>query len=194
MKIFSLLFLIFIAAASYAQEAKYPWDLTVYGGGALLCDELGCFGTSGIAFGASFGRQFTPHWSFELEGTYVSTNEVLPLRFDLATGRFFTPELQRTRVWGGATFLRPIFHLRESSSFFIALGGVGAFERQREKSPEGIFHRAPRNLGVKGGVSGGGGINFWFSPHWGIRPEARFYLVAKPLSGLRYTVGLLHRF
>lgn len=187
------LFAFLVCVAAYGEESIYPWTLTLFGGGALLCDEQGCFGPSGLALGASFGRQFTPHWSFELEGTYVRANQLEAPRLDLFTGLIFVPELQRSRVWGGATFFRPVGHIG-GAELFIALGGVGAYERTSEKVPAGVTPLPTNVLGVKGGISAGAGFNIWLTPHWGIRPEARFYAVATPLSGFRYTGGLIHKF
>jgi hypothetical protein len=196
MKKWLFLFFFFLSVAAFAQneEGKYPWNLTMFAGGAKLCDEDGCFGPSGFAVGLAFGRQFTSHWSFELDGTYVRSNENEVPRFDDTTGIFFVPVLQRTRIWGGATFLRSVKHFGNRSDLFIAVGGVGAFERQTEKVPSEVFPLPSKNLGIKGGVSGGAGLNLWFSRTWGIRPEARFYACATPLSGLRYTAGLIHQF
>jgi hypothetical protein len=195
MKKWLLLLLLFIpfAAAAQDQEGKYPWNFTAFAGGALLCDELGCFGPSGLAIGGSFGRQFTSSWSFELDGTYVRSNEKQTPRVDIVSEQLFIPVLERRRFWGGATFMRTMKRFGRSD-FFIALGGVGAYEHQREKVPAGIFPLPDRTLGIKGGISGGAGFNLWFSRHWGIRPAARFYAVAKPLSGLVYTAGVIHQF
>ncbi len=194
MKKYLWLLLFLIPVSGFAQEAVYPWQLSMFGGGAMLCDEAGCFGPSGYTFGASFGRHFTDRWSFELDGAYARTTETLAPRFDTLTGRLFVPELQRSRIWGGGTFLASIAHFGSSSDFFVALGIVGAYEQQVEKTPEGIFHAPTKNIGIKGGVSGGAGMNLWFSKSWGVRPEIRFYGCASPLSGLRYTAGLIKKF
>ena len=176
-----------------AQVQTYPWDLTLFGGEATFCDEAGCFGPSGWAAGGAFGRQFTDRLSFELDGTYARTSEILPSRIDTFTGQFYTPELQRRRFWAGLTFLVSVASFGEASNFFISLGGVFAYEHQDLIVPEGVF--APdKTLGLKGGISGGAGMNLWFSKSWGVRPEVRFYAVASPLSGIRYTGGLIHRF
>lgn len=79
-----LLILLFVPHAE-ARTEKYPWDLAGFGGAAALCDELGCFGQTGLAFRGSFGRQFTERWYFELEGTHVSTTESLAPPFDPRT-------------------------------------------------------------------------------------------------------------
>jgi len=194
MKKYLWLLLFLIPVSVSAQEAVYPWQLSAFGGGASLCDESGCFGPSGYVFGASFGRHFTDRWSFELDGAYARSTETLAPRFDTVTGTLFFPELQRSRVWGGGTFLASIGHFGSSSDFFIALGLVGAYEQQVEKTPEGIFHAPTRNIGIKGGVCGGAGMNLWFSESWGVRPEIRFYGTASPLSGVRYTAGLIKKF
>jgi hypothetical protein len=189
-----LLVLLLACGEIVAQDAKYPWDLTGFAGAASLCDELGCFGGAGIAFGGSFGRQFTERWYFELEGTYVSGTETLAPRFDLRTNQIFVPELQRHRVWAGGSFFRPLLRFGEASHLFISLGFVAAYERQTEKVPEGFLHAPTKDIGLKGGVSGGAGAIFWFSENWALRPEVKFYAVPSPLSGLRYTAGITHRF
>lgn len=188
------LLLILFPVLVEAQDSRYPWDLTLFGGGALLCDESGCFGPTGYAVGGAFGRQFTDRWAFELEGALARSTETLAPRFDIPTGILFVPEFERTRVWAGFTFLGTLARFGETSNFFISLGLVGAFERQKEIVPEGVFGRPDRTLGLKGGVSGGAGMNLWFSENWGIRPEAKYYVVANPLSGFRYTGGIVHRF
>ncbi|HSP07900.1 MAG TPA: hypothetical protein VLR94_12035 [Acidobacteriota bacterium] len=195
MKKILVVLLILLPVCAFAQEeTRYPWILTIFGGGASLCTEDGCFGPRGPAFGASFGRSMTDRWSFELEGTYAWTSEnELPL-VDLDTGIVYTPVLDRTRVWGGGHFLGKIAKFGDASDFFISLGAVGAFERQTEKVPEGIFATPTKDIGIKGGLAGGAGVNFWFSDNWGVRPEIRYYLVASPLSGIRYTAGLMHKF
>ncbi len=193
MKRLILLLVLLFPVVLSAAEAQYPWDLSGFVGGASLCDEAGCFGPSGIAFGGSFGRQFTDRWSFELDGVAVRTSEILPGRFDTFTGIFYIPELQRKRFWGGFTFLLSVAKIGDKSNLFVALGAVLAYEHQDQLVPEGVF--APdKTLGLKGGVSGGAGMNLWFSENWGIRPEFRFHGVASPLSGMRYTGGLMYRF
>ncbi len=118
-KIFVLMFLCF-PLISAAQD--YPWDLSVFGGGAMFCDEAGCFGPSGFAAGGSFGRQFTNRWAFELEGTYARTEEILPSRFDTFTGQFYTPEQVRRRFWSGFAFLGTLAGFGEASNLFISIG------------------------------------------------------------------------
>ena len=188
-----LLALLFVGH-SEAQTEKYPWDLTGFGGAASLCDELGCFGQTGLAFGGSFGRQFTERWYFELEGTYVSATESLAPRFDLRTGQIFVPELKRQRVWAGGNFNRRLLQLGKASHLFISIGFVAAYERQTEEVPEGFLHAPKRDIGLKGGASGGAGAVFWFNDNWALRPEVKFYAVPSPLSGLRYSAGITHRF
>src|ERR1041384_2114213 len=134
-KIFFVAFLLLLPAVVRADEGIYPWQLSLFGGGASLCDEAGCFSRSGAAFGASFGRQFTPRWSFELDGTIVPTKES-STRFDVDQG-FFTLEQTKTRIWGGGTFLGSVGHFG-SAELFIALGFVGAGERRSESTPLGI--------------------------------------------------------
>lgn len=189
-----ILFFLVPVFASAQQEARYPWILTIFGGGASLCDEAGCFGPSGPAFGASFGRHMSDRWSFELEGTFTTTSETLPPRVDLGSGLIFTPGLDRTRVWGGGHFLAKLASLGSSSAFFISIGGVGGYEQQTVTAPEGIFVEPIRDIGIKGGLAGGAGMDLWFSDSWGVRPEVRYYLVAGSLSGVRYTGGLMHKF
>jgi len=185
---------LFPVVAHAQEEGIYPWILTMFGGGAAFCDEAGCFGPTGFAAGASFGRAMGDTWSFELEGTYARTNEQLPPRVDLLTNQIFTPELERTRVWGGGTFLAKISRFGERNNLFVSLSLVGGYEQQKEKAPEGIFVQPIRDIGIKGGAAGGAGVNFWFSDNWGLRPEVRFYLIAGDLSGLRYTAGLMKQF
>lgn len=189
-----VLFLFPVFAYAQDETGKYPWILTMFGGGASFCDEQGCFGPSGYAFGASFGRAMGNTWSFELEGTYAKTSEDLPARVDLLTGTVFVPVLDRTRVWGGATFLAKVVRFGDRNNFFVAMSLIGAYEQQKEKGPEGFFVAPTKDIGIKGGVGGGGGINLWFSDSWGLRPEARFYAIVGDLSGMRYTVGLMKQF
>ena len=193
-KILLALALLFPLYAFAQKEQPYPWILTGFGGGASLCDEAGCFGPSGPAFGASFGRAMGSRWSFELEGTVAFTTETGVPRVDLGTGIVFTPEIDRTRVWGGGHFLARVAGAEHSTHFFVSLGLVGAYEQQKEIVPEGIFATPTRDIGIKGGVAGGAGMNLWFSDSWGIRPEVRYYLVAEPLSGVRYTAGIMKKF
>ncbi|HEY4491482.1 MAG TPA: hypothetical protein VI958_05745 [Acidobacteriota bacterium] len=192
MKKFLFFLFLVIPAVSQAQQ-QYPWSLTLFGGGAALCDEQGCFGPTGWAAGGSFGRHMTDRWAFELDVAIARTNELLPPRVD-QFGNFFIPELQRTRGWGGGTFLATLGHIGSESDFFVGLGIVGVFERREEITPPDVFHEPARNLGLKGGIAGSAGMNLWLSKNWGIRPEAKFYLTAGSLSGVRYTAGLLRKF
>lgn len=189
-----LLFLFPVCVFAQDLEEKYPWILTVYGGGASLCTDNGCFGPQGFAAGASFGRHMTDRWSFELEGTFATTTETESPRVDAATGLIFSPVLDRTRIWGGGHFLGSLAHFGEESDFFISIGGVGGYEQQSESGPEGVFVLPTKDVGIKGGLAGGAGVNVWFAEHWGLRPEVRYYLLAKELSGVRYTIGLMHKF
>lgn len=193
-RILLILFFLVPVFASAQDEGRYPWILTIFGGGASLCDDAGCFGPSGLAFGGSFGRHMTERWSFELEGSFTSTNETLAPRIDLGSGLIFTPTLDRTRVWGGGHFLGKLAGFGSSSDFFISIGVVGGYEQQVVNAPEGIFVEPTRDIGIKGGLAGGAGMNLWFSDSWGARPEVRYYLVVGSLSGVRYTVGLMHKF
>lgn len=195
-KIWMLIFLFFplLASAQDAQDTQYAWRLTGFGGAATLCDEAGCFGPTGYTFGASFGRNMTDRWSFELEGVYAHTNQTLPARIDSVTGIIYSPTLERGRIWGGAMFFARLASIGQSSEFFIALGVVGGYESQKEKAPEGVFVPPTRNIGINGGVAGGAGFNFWMSPNWGLRPEVRFYGVSNDLSGVRYTAGIIRKF
>jgi len=192
-KFLLLAILIFPVIASAENPEGYRWDLTVFGGGALFCDEAGCFGPSGWAAGGSFGRQFAKIVSFEIDGTYAQTSQILPSRIDLFTGQFYTPELDRMRFYTGLTFLVTVAQFGSQSNFFVAIGGALAYEKQDFIVPEGIF-QLDETLGLKGGLSGGAGMNLWFTENWGLRPEVRFYWIASPLSGLRYTGGIVHRF
>ena len=191
MKKILLLLLLILPATGQAQQ--YPWVFSLSGGGAALCDEQGCFGPTGWAASGSFGRHFTNTWAFELDLAVSRTNELLPARID-PTGIIYVPELQRTRSWGGTTFLATLGHLGAESDFFVALGLVAVFERREVIAPEGVFHEPSKNIGLKGGLSGGAGMNLWFSKGWGLRPEVRFYGTAGSLSGLRYTAGLIKKF
>jgi hypothetical protein len=188
-----LIFLFLFPVIAAAQEG-YRWRLTGFGGAASLCDELGCFGPTGYSFGASFGRNMSERWSFELEGVYVHTSETLPARIDPFTGITFSPILDRSRIWGGAIFFVRLASFGEASEFFLAFGPVGGYEQQKEKAPEGIFVPPTLDIGIDGGVSGGAGFNIWFSNNWGFRPEVRYYAVANDLSGLRYTGGIIRKF
>jgi hypothetical protein len=198
-KIWILIFILLplLAGAQDQEEAldkKYAWRLTGFGGAATLCDENGCFGPTGYSFGASFGRNMTDRWSFELEGVYVHTSQTLPPRIDPFTGIIYSPELDRSRIWGGAVFFARLASIGTSSEFFVAMGVVGGYEQRKEKAPEGIFVPPATDIGIRGGVTGGGGFNFWMSENWGLRPEVRFYWVSGDLSGVRYTGGIIRKF
>jgi hypothetical protein len=175
-------------------DQPYAWRLTGFGGAASLCDEQGCFGPTGYNFGASFGRNMTNRWSFELEGTYTSATQTLAARVDPLTGIVYNPELNTGRFWGGAVFFARLATIGKSSEFFIAMGGVVGYEQLKEKAPEGVFVPPTQHFGLTGGVTGGAGFNFWFSKNWGLRPEVRFYGVAENLSGVRYTGGIIRKF
>lgn len=192
-KLLWLLVFLFPVALYAQSDDAYPWQLHMYGGGASLCDDLGCFGPTGLSFGASFGKAMGDRWSFELEGTWARSTETEAQRFDIVTETYFTPELVRSRIWAGGTFLGKMKKF-EKGDFFIALGFVTGFERQNENVPAGIIPLPTKNIGIKGGVSAGAGLNYWFSENWAIRPEARFYAVAGHLSGLRYTGGIVRKF
>lgn len=189
-----VIFLFPVFAFADDESGMYPWTLTVFGGGASLCDEAGCFGPSGPVVGGSFGRHMTDRWAFELEGAVAWTTEIQPARVDGATGQIFVPELDRTRFWGGANFLATLANFGETSDFFISMGIVGAYEGQTEIVPQGVFGTPSKSIGIVGGVAGGAGMNLWFGDSWGVRPEIRYYLTAKDLSGIRYTAGLMHKF
>src|SRR5687767_2367043 len=166
-KYLAILLFCFPALASAQQ---YPWDLTGFAGAAMLCDEAGCFGPSVYTVGGSFGRQFADRWFFELEGAYSRTEELLPTRFDIFSGQFYTPEQVRQRTWAGFAFLWSMIRFGDASNFFLSMGLAVAYEHRYEVVPEGVF--APdRNIGLNGGVSGGAGMNLWLTEHWGIRPE-----------------------
>lgn len=195
MKKLLFLFIFILPVFVHAQDVQYPWVLTGFGGAATLCtEEAGCFGPSGLSLGGSFGRNMTDTWAFELEGAYAKTNELLDPRFDEVSGTLFTPELERTRIWGGGNFLAKVGDLGASSNFFISIGLFAGYEQQVEITPPGIFHAPTRDIGLKGGAAGGAGLNYWFNDNWGIRPEVRMYLIVGDLSGLRYTAGLMRKF
>jgi hypothetical protein len=193
MRIFLVLLFSFPLLA-HGEDIKYPWRLTGFAGNAMLCTEQGCFDGSGFAFGASFGRQFTGRWSFELDGTFARTEENLAPRFDLNTDTLYIPQLQRSRFWGGGTFLGSFAHFGKRSDAFVSIGFIAAVERRSEKTPPGIRPLPSEDIGIKGGVSGGAGLNLWFSKNWAIRPEAKFNAVAGNLSGFRYSAGILRQF
>jgi opacity protein-like surface antigen len=190
-----LLLLVFLfPVVLYAQsDGVYPWQFQAFVGGASLCDQIGCFGPSGLSIGGSFGRAMGDRWSFELDGAYVGTTEILATRFDEVTGTYYTPELDRTRIWGGGTFLAKMKKFSKGD-FHIAIGFVGGYERKSEVTPPGIFHFPSIDNGIKGGLSAGAGMHYWFSENWAFRPEVRFYAVVGNLSGLRYTGGIVRKF
>ena len=193
-KLLLVVFLLLPIFAIAQDEERFPWILTIFGGGATFCTEDGCFGPSGYAVGASFGRGMSDRWSFELEGTYAYSTETGPARVDLATGIIFSPELERTRIYGGGHFLGKLMNFGASSDFFISIGAVGGYEQVAENVPEGFFPLPVEHIGIVGGVAGGAGLNLWFGDNWGVRPEVRYYLMASDLSGVRYTAGILHKF
>src|SRR5262245_40730456 len=181
-------------SAGNTPEQSYALRLTGFRGAASVFDEGGCFGPTGYNFGASFGRNMTDRWSFELEGSYTGTSQTLPARIDPFTGIIYNPELDTGRFWGGAIFFARLAAIGKSSEFFVAMGGVVGYESLTQKAPEGVFIPPTQHIGITGGVAGGGGFNFWFSENWGFRPEVRFYWVAENLSGVRYTGGITRKF
>jgi hypothetical protein len=192
-------------AQGQVHETPYPWTLTIFGGGASLCTDAntnlatgalasGCFGPTGYTFGASFGRGMTDTWSFELEFAYAHATENLGQTVDIPTGILYTPQLTHGRVWAGGTFFGKLHKFSDRSDFFIALGGVGAYERQELVVPVEVFNPGSENIGITGGVCVGAGMNLAIGENWSIRPEARYYLAASGLSGLRYTAGLTKKF
>lgn len=192
-KVLWLLMFLFPVVLYAQSEDTYPWHLQIFGGGATLCDDLGCFGPSGLTIGGSFGRAMGDRWSFELEGGTALTSQNEPVRFDEITGTYYTAVLNRTRSWGGGVFLGKLKRFKKGD-FHIAIGFVGAVEHTSETTPPEILPAPSVNNGVKGGVSGGAGLNFWFSENWAIRPEVRFYAIAGSLSFLRYTGGIVRKF
>jgi hypothetical protein len=199
-------FPVFANAQGQVQEPAYPWMLTIFGGGALLCTDAnsglaagqtasGCFGPSGYTFGASFGRGMTDTWSFELEFAYANAKETLPPAVDIPTGILYEAEFTHGRVWAGGTFFGKIARFSGGrNNIFIALGGLGAYERQTLTTPPEVFHEPSLNIGVTGGVCAGIGMNFAIAQKWSIRPELRYYLAASGLSGLRYSAGITKTF
>jgi hypothetical protein len=194
MKKYWMLILFLFPLVAGAQENNYAWRITGFGGAASLCDEQGCFGPTGYTFGASFGRNMTERWSFELEGVYAHASQTLPTRIDSFTGIIYNPVLDRARIWSGAVFFARLASFGQANEFFLAMGGVVGYEQLKEKAPVGVFVPPTEDVGLTGGVTGGAGFNFWFSKNWGLRPEIRFYWVADNLSGVRYTGGIIRKF
>lgn len=191
--VFAICCCFFFAAPASAQ--RYPWVLTVYGGGANPCiSDEGCFTLSTPALGGSFGRAMSKNWRFELDGFWTRGTQDLGLHYDATTGTLYDLTMKRTRTYGGIMFLGTVGQLTSKMDLFLAFGAVGAVERQQEQAPAGIFHAPSKNIGVKGGLAGGVGLNWWFSQNWGVRPEARFYAVVNGLSTLRYTAGIMRKF
>lgn len=192
-KLLLLLVFLFPVALFAQSNGDYPWLFQAYGGGATLCIEGGCFGPTGMAFGASLGRAMGDRWSFELEGTFARTTELEPTRFDELTQTYYTAELVRSRIWAGGVFLGKLKTFSKGD-IHIAIGFTTGFERRNENVPLGITPLPTENIGIKGGVSGGAGMNYWFSENWAIRPAFRFYAVSGNLSGMAYTAGIIRKF
>jgi len=194
-KILFVAVLCLFASLVSAEGGRYPWVLTGYGGGANSCiANEGCMEIVGPAVGASFGRQMSDRWSFELDGFWTSGSRILPATVDPYTGIIYSPEDKRTRIYGGAMFLCRIAQLTSTMDMFIVLGGVGGYERQEWITPPEVFHGPPIDNGIKGGFAAGAGFNWWFSENWGLRPEFRLYPVFDNLTGFRYTAGIMHKF
>src|SRR5687767_443970 len=87
--------------------------VSLHGGGSTYCHEEGCFGPTGVAYGAAFTRTVRDRWSFNVDATLACTWEDLPERVDPETGILFIPERERTRFWTGVAFVR---HLSEPES------------------------------------------------------------------------------
>src|SRR5687768_15741013 len=94
-----LLPILFIPVFLFSESA-----VSLHGGGSTYCDEEGCFGPSGVAYGAAFNRRFRAQWSFNIDATLACTWEDLPERLDPESGIRFIPERERTRFWTGVSF------------------------------------------------------------------------------------------
>ena len=171
------------------------WNLHLFGGGVTYCDEDGCFGPTGVAFGGTFGRSINQRLSLEGEFTYACTWEDLEPQIDPVTGASYITELERERIWSGGSLLIRLSDPEVRSDFYAIIGAVGAHEVQKRVPPEGIPAPPDVDTSIRFGIATGVGYNWWFAENWGIRPEARFYWIFQDdLSALRYTAGLLRRF
>lgn len=178
-----------------AQDNSNPWLLNLFAGGVSFCDQDGCFGPTGVAYGGTFGRSINERLGVEGEFTFACTWENLNEQTDPVTGQVFYSELERERIWAGGSLVIKLSNPEAKSHLFGLVGVVGAREEQKEVPPEGIPAPPIITSAVRFGISTGIGYNWFFSENWGIRPEARFYFVFQDdLSALRYTGGFIRRF
>jgi hypothetical protein len=178
-----------------AQENSKPWLLNLFVGGASFCDDQeGCFGTSGIAYGGSFGRSINERLGVEGEFAFACTWENLEEQINPITGQLEYSELERERLFTGGSLIVRLTDPQATSHLFASVGVLASRERQKVVPPEGIIAPPDRTSDVQLGLSAGIGYNWFFSDNWGIRPEARFYFIQDDLSALRYTGGLIRRF
>ena len=177
-----------------AQSNSKPWLLNLFVGGVSFCDLNGCFGPSGVTYGGTFGRSINRRLGVEGEFTFACTWENLELLTNPTTGQVFYSELERERFWTGGSLIIRLSNPEAKSHLFASIGGVASRERQKEVPPEGIVAPPIFTSDIKFGLATGIGYNWFFTENWGIRPEARFYIVQDDLSALRYAGGLIRRF
>jgi opacity protein-like surface antigen len=188
LKISVFLVTLFIPAILFCETT-----ISLHVGGSTYCDEEGCFGPSGIAYGGTFTRALNDRWSLDVDATLACTWEDLPERLD-DNGMLFIPERERTRFWTGVAFLRSLNSQAGRSHFYVGAGIVAGHEWQKIIPKAGGSYSQKSESGVKAGVSAIAGYQFRFTDRWAVAPEVRFYLLPDNLSALRYSAVLSRSF
>jgi hypothetical protein len=102
LKISVFIIILFIPAFLFSETT-----VSLHVGASTYCDEEGCFGPTGIAYGGTVSRALNERWSLDVDATLACTWEDLPERID-DNGMLFIPERERTRFWTGVAFLRSL--------------------------------------------------------------------------------------
>ena len=165
--------------------------ISLHVGGSTYCDEDGCFGPTGIAYGATFTHAFSERWSLAVDATLACTWEDLPERLD-DEGNLFIPERERTRFWTGVTALRN--WNSEVGTFYAGGGVIAGYEWQKVIPKSRGSYSRKSSSGLKAGVSAIAGYRFGLSRRWGVGPEVSFYLLPDSLSAIRYSAFVSGKF
>lgn len=167
--------------------------VSLHAGGSSYCDEEGCFGPSGIAYGGTFTRSLNNQWSLDIDATLACTWEDLPERLD-NNGQLFIPERERTRFWTGVGLLRNLNDPAARSNFYVGAGVVIAHEWQKIIPKSGGSYSVKSESGLKAGISTVAGYQFRFTDRWAVGLEIRFYLLPDSLSAVRYSAAVSRKF
>jgi hypothetical protein len=167
--------------------------VSLHGGGSTYCDEDGCFGPTGIAYGGTVRQEINERWSFDIDATLACTWEDLPERLD-DTGILFIPERERTRFWTGVSLVRSMNDPAARSHFYAGGGLIAGHEWQKIIPKSGGTYSRKSESGLKAGISAIAGYQFRFTDRWAAGPEVRFYLMSGDLSAIRYSAALSRRF